>query len=292
MVTKKQFKISDEQIKEMYLNGSSLNDIAKVAQDTKGLMALRNKLHSLGVNTNVSQKKYGDKISKSCKKYTLDEHIFDSIDSEEKAYWLGFLMSDGYNHENKNCVALRLQEGDKEILEKFKIFLKTNTPIYTFTRVTKTNKLVRNYCELNICSPYFSRQLAKLGCVQRKTYTLEFPTIPEYLYSHFIRGFFDGDGCLSVKERTNRRKKYGTCMSYQFTIVGRQCVLEKIQEILVSSLNISKLPLKNRSDTFIKTIYYGGRKVVSIIMNYLYKDATIYLKRKYDLYLKYCISVE
>lgn len=292
MAVEKKFKISDEQIKEMYLSGSSLNDIAKIAQDTKGLMALRRKLHILGVNTNVSQKKYRYKISKASKKYTLNEHIFDVIDTEEKAYWLGVLMADGYNHESKTCVALRLQMEDKELLEKYRNFLETNTPIYTFNRITSVNKLKRQYCELNICSPYFSEQLAKLGCIQNKTYTLEFPNIPKSLYSHFIRGYFDGDGCLSVKDRLDRRKSYGKSMSYQFTIVGRENVLLKIQDILISNLNISRTSLKVRKNSPVKSIHYCGKNVVTKIMNYLYKDATVYLERKHNLYLKYCISAE
>ena len=288
----KTFKISDEQIKKMYLNGNSLSDIAKIAQDTKGLMALRNRLHKLGVNTNVSQKKYRYKISKSCKKYKLNEHVFDNIDTEDKAYWLGFLMADGYNHENKGCVALRLQAKDKEILEKYKKFLETNVPIYSFTRSTSVNKLKKEYCEVNVCSSYFSEQLAKLGCTQGKTYTLEFPSIKESLYNHFIRGFFDGDGCLSVKDRLNRRIR-GTCMEYQFNIVGKESVLLKIQEILINSIQITKTPLKQSSNKgFAKVLQYSGKLVVSKIMNYLYKDAAIFLKRKHDLYLKYCISVE
>lgn len=63
MTKKKVFKISNEEIKRMYLEGSSLKDISKVAQDTKGLMALRQRLIDLGVNTKVSQKKYRYKIS-------------------------------------------------------------------------------------------------------------------------------------------------------------------------------------------------------------------------------------
>ena len=120
MTKKKVFKISDEEIKRMYLEGSSLNDIAKVAQDTKGLMALRQRLIDLGVNTKVSQKKYRYKLSKCSRKYTFNEHYFNVIDDEHKAYWLGFLMADGYNHESKTCVAIRLQSEDREILEKLR----------------------------------------------------------------------------------------------------------------------------------------------------------------------------
>lgn len=285
----KVFKISDEQIKEMYLSGSSLNDIAKVAQDTKGLMALRRKLHTLGVNTNVSQKKYRYKLSAACKKYKLNEHIFDNIDSEEKAYWLGVLMADGYNHENKCCVALRLQSEDKEILEKYREFLGTDSPIYTFTRKTPVSKIERKYCEVTVCSPYFSEQLAKLGCKQNKTFILQFPNIHKSLYQHFIRGYFDGDGCFSVTPRKDRGTNSKT---YQFNIVGTETVLKSIQTHLVEVLGISKLSLKRRKSSIIVTLQYGGRGVCKKILDYFYNNATIYLKRKHDLYLKYCISAE
>ena len=102
---KKVFKISDEEIKRLYLNGNSLYDIAKIAQDTKGLMALRKRLQDMGVDTSKNMKKYSLKISKSSKHYLVDEHVFDVIDTEEKAYWLGFLFADGYNHQTKNCIS-------------------------------------------------------------------------------------------------------------------------------------------------------------------------------------------
>lgn len=218
MTKKKVFKISDEEIKRMYLEGSSLNDIAKVAQDTKGLMALRQRLIDLGVNTKVSQKKYRYKISKCSKKYTFNEHYFDAIDNEYKAYWLGFLMADGYNHESKSCIAIRLQLEDKEILEKFKNELNYTGHIYEFHRITAVNKLNRSYCELNLCSPIFSESLSKLGCIQGKTYLLQFPDLRTDLIQHFIRGYFDGDGCLSI---TSRKDRTSNSKCYQFNIAGK-----------------------------------------------------------------------
>jgi len=130
-------------------------------------MALRKKLHKLGVDTSrkAVSHKYSERRSKSTRQYTFNEYIFENIDTEEKAYWLGFLMADGYNHESKTCVTLRLQEEDKEILEKFKSFLNYTGNIYTFTRITDTNHLVRNYCEVCLCSPIFSRILTEKGCV-------------------------------------------------------------------------------------------------------------------------------
>lgn len=276
------FKISDERIKEMYLNGYSLNDIAKVAQDTKGVMALRNRLHKLGVDTTKDMRRYRFKISKSCKKYCLDDTIFDNIDNEEKAYWLGLLMADGYNHQDKSCVALKLQEEDKGILEKYREFLGTDAPINTYRRTTRVSKLDRNYCELNICSPKYSDSLARAGCVQGKTYTLEFPNISELLYNHFIRGFFDGDGCISITKRKDRTKN---SFQYQLNFVGKESVLLKIQDIICNNTGVFRTKLRNRKNNFAKCISWCGRRVCKKILDYLYKDATIYLERKHNKYL-------
>ena len=57
------------------------------------------------------------------KKYYLKEDIFDNIDTEEKAYWLGFLYADGNVANNASRIRLSLAENDLEILEKFSIFI-------------------------------------------------------------------------------------------------------------------------------------------------------------------------
>lgn len=290
MSKEKVFKISDEEIKRLYLEGNSLNDIAKIAQDTKGLMALRNKLIKLGIDTTKDMRKYRYKISASCKKYCFDEHVFDVIDTEEKAYWLGWLFSDGYNHASKCQVALRVQEEDTEILYKFQKFLQTDTPIHTYKRVTKVNKLQHSYSELLVCSPYFSEKLTDLGCVQAKTLILKFPDIPEYLYQPFIRGYFEGDGCFSVTKRNNRKNP--NSLLYQFNIVGMQDVLLKIQDIIVQNTGVKRLPLKVRKGKKAVTMHYNGHNVCKKILDYLYKNASIYLNRKYDKYCKYCTSAE
>ena len=54
------------------------------------------------------------------RKYNFNEHYFDNIDCQEKAYWLGFFAADGYNHRSKGCIEFRLHRQDREILERFK----------------------------------------------------------------------------------------------------------------------------------------------------------------------------
>lgn len=288
-MTKKQFLISDEKIKAMYLNGSSLNDIAKKAQTTKGLMALREKLHELGVDTSKNMKRYRYKISQSCRKYSLDETIFDNIDTSEKAYWLGFLMADGYNHENNTCVALRLQEEDKESLEEFKAFLKTDAPIHTYHQTTPINRLKRNYCELYICSPKFSELLAKHNVIQGKTYLAEFPNIDEQFISHFIRGVFDGDGCISITPRKNRGVN---SKIYQLNFAGAETLLSEIQNKLCQATGVTKTSIRRHKNNFAVHISWCGRKQCKKILDYLYTNATVYMKRKYLKYLQLGNSAE
>lgn len=278
------FKISDEQIKEMYLSGSSLSDIAKIAQDTKGYMALKRKLNLLGVDTSRNMRRYSSKLSKAFHKYELDENIFEVINSEEKAYWFGFLCADGYNHETKTCVALRLQSADLEILQKFQKFLKTNKPIKTYERYTRTGKY-RKYCELCVCSPKLSKDLANLGCVQAKTHILSFPTaIPKHLIKHFLRGYFDGDGCVSITKRVDRVIR-GNSWRVQFTITGREEFVREYQNHLCEAIQLNKTALNRVKTNFAVSLHYNGINTVTRILNYLYEGSTIYMRRKYDKFL-------
>lgn len=282
----KPINASDEELIQMYNSGMSLQEIAKKVSGSKGAMEVRKKLRELGIDTSYSNNihKYKEKMSRTFHHYMLDECVFDTIDTEEKAYWLGFLMADGYNHEDKNAVCLRLQAEDFEILEKFKTFLKSNAPIYTFYRTTKVNQLKREYKEVRVNSVHLCKQLAKLGCIQGKTYTLKYPTsIPDNLMNHFIRGYFDGDGCICVKKRNNRKSP--NSMNYQLTITGREEFILCLQDWLVKETGINKIKLESPVNNFAKVLHYGGKIVVSKILNYLYKDATIYLKRKHDKYI-------
>ena len=223
-------------------------------------------------------------MSKSSHQYALDEHVFDSIDTEEKAYWLGFLMADGYNHESRTAICLRLQAEDVEILEKFKKFLRSNAPIYTIHRTTKTNHLYRTYKEVRVCSIHLSRQLAFLGCTQGKTYNLEYPTcVPSALMNHFIRGYFDGDGCICISKRSRR---FPNRLNHQLTIVGREDFLLKIQDWLVKEASVNRIKLAAQKSECIKALHYGGFNVVVKILNYLYRDAKIFLERKHNKYLQ------
>ena len=143
---------------------------------------------------------------------------------------------------------------------------------------TKDNNGKYNHIRLVITSRNISKKLEELGCIKAKTFKIEFPyLIDKSLYSHFIRGYFDGDGCISLYRKTD-------C---EFSITGTRPLLEEIQKILISmcGLNITKFNQK-RKDSEICTLRYCGRKNMLKIFTFMYKDSTIFLDRKYKKFLE------
>lgn len=202
----------------------------------------------------------------------FNESIFDSIDTEQKAYWLGFIYADGYisnpNAKYKNVFELSLQLKDIEHLSKFNEFMEHN----------KDNVKFDNHrCRWNIMNKHLWETLNNYGCTPNKSLILKFPNFDNFkdvsLLRHFIRGYFDGDGCISFY-------KHKHCVTPHAEIIGTHDFLEKI-------IQVSQIPSKFRHDkrhsdkTF--TIEYTKENTVKII-NWLYSDCTIYLNRKYQKY--------
>lgn len=236
-------------------------------------------LYKLCKEVNVSNT-YLRKIFKELKveirsqfKVSMDENYFEKIDTPEKAYFLGLLYADGY-YDGK-CIAISLQEKDKEILEKFKTIIKHNGKLQ-FIKRKKEN--CQNSYRLSICTKKPIKDLIEKGIVRNKTYNMLIPNfIKEELYSHFIRGFFDGDGCIT------KSKCY--CVSF----VCQKIFLEHIGSKFIDNCNfINRLYFtkrKKNKDDGVFTLTFNSNIQSLTILNYLYKDSNnLFLKRKYEKY--------
>lgn len=209
------------------------------------------------------------------KKYQFDENFFEVIDTEEKAYWLGFMYADGYVSEKKSSVELGLQESDSGHLEKFKNSLNSNH------RISKTIRNIdgKEYigCRLTLNSVKFKNDLINKGCMVRKTLRLTFPDysiVPKDLMRHFIRGYVDADGCIYKK----------TTKGYSLEVVGTAEFLKGYVKEL--GVHENKIHYINKRSTASR-VMYGGEYAESIL-EYLYSDANIYLDRKYNQ-VKSCV---
>ena len=217
-----------------------------------------------------------------CKKYypetdKFDEHVFDSIDTEEKAYWLGFIFADGTINSGplsdskyvRYTFECSLQSSDSQHLEKMKEFFKKRNSI----------SINEQRCRLSFDSKHLWETLNNYGCTPNKSLTLQFPNKSIFksldLIRHFIRGYWDGDGCLTYK-----RPKYPT-----ISCISTANFLTEVQNYFNTNKN---LYIANNPDNGVtRVLKYNGQEAFNIV-EYLYKNSNIYLNRKYDKYLEYC----
>lgn len=140
----------------------------------------------------------------------MNTYVFEKIDTEEKAYWLGFLYADGYVSFDTNHIELSLATCDSAHVFKFGEFLNFDGTIQTNdirTRISFRSKKIHD-------------DLIKLGCIPQKSLISKFPNynqVPKHLMIPFIRGYIDGDGYLGM--HTNGFGRFSiTCGSKSFIL--------------------------------------------------------------------------
>jgi len=205
--------------------------------------------------------------------HIYNEDCFEKIDSEEKAYWLGFILSDGSISSEGYRISLEIGTIDIGHLEKFKKFIDCNYDILTRER----NGYLRS--SLRVTSKKIAQDLFRLGFINNKTYEMEslIEKIPNELRRHFLRGIFDGDGGIYTYEANDCK----ILLSGLESIVMDFRSYFKIDEEKISK---RKVIGKKRNYDYHSRIYLGGNKQCKRILDELYKDSNIYLDRKYNKY--------
>lgn len=209
-------------------------------------------------------------------KYTVNQNYFEKIDNEWKAYWLGFLYADGCivkqteKGKKKNSLSVCLSVKDEEHIEKFSKSIQSNAPI----KVKKTN--YKNcYCaKIIINNKKICEDLINLGCVPRKSLILTFPDtkkVPKELIRHFIRGYFDGDGCIHI----NKEKK-----NIRINFIGTLSFLTELQLILEEECDFRRVKIQKKGKAY--SLQYGYMRGIENFYNYLYKNSNIVLNRKFE----------
>lgn len=232
-------------------------------------------------------KAYGAETNRKWNVYSFNEHIFDNIDTEEKAYWLGFLYADGnvsssplrHNKNKKYIVEICLALIDTGHLFKFEKFLnieKSKVRVYDYK---DTKGEIKQHCKFGICNQHLWETLYNIGCIPNKSLLLKYPfeTINKEMQRHFLRGYFDGDGSFGVY-RTKRQAH----SELELSCVGTENMLIN----LFDGLKYHMYHHKNHSK---ETLTISATSInAKKILDYMYKDSTIYLDRKFNLYLSVC----
>ena len=196
--------------------------------------------------------------------------IFETIDTEEKAYWLGFLYADGSVGSTDNRIELGLAEKDLKQIEKFRDFIGIPNKI-SYRPNTKSYRYAFK-------SVPCKADLIKQGCVPKKSLILRFPTedqVPKNLIRHFIRGYFDGDGWFT-----------NTPECFQVGIIGTEDFIKGFLNSIEIENKNNKIFDVHRKDGA-KRYVFGAYQDVLNFLNWIYKDSNVYLNRKYEHYLDF-----
>lgn len=260
----------------------ALNEYLNTPESERSLTKLGSKYGVSRQSLSAKFKQLGYQIINYQNKCRLNECAFDNMQSEEQFYWLGFLYADGNISSSGHRIEVRLAIKDLEHLEKFRNFLNLTTEIRT--GICNGNE----FCHLAVRNKHMWQSLNKLGCVPNKSNILCFPDkaifnkVENVL--HFIRGYVDGDGCLSIYQKSNGK------IRTELNLVGTNAFLQSIKEIFQNKGYLRNKSCANWNNKAYSLTFSDvqSRKVA----RYLYQNANIYLTRKYNKFIEFCLLEE
>lgn len=253
-----------EEIKNLRLNQNiSIKELAEKYKIDRATMS--NILKDNNIN-----KKSNNRIN-----YNINEDYFERIDDSNKAYILGLLLTDGSvdNLKTNGRIRLSLQKQDVTILNKIKEILKVDSKLYEDNRGN-------GMYSLEFVNKKMFEDLQKYNIIPAKTYnTTNLPTnIPKEFIADFLRGMFDGDGTLTYSENMSKDVTFGLSSHFETICFEYQMLIDE----LINKTSHNKLFCANG----VWNCSWRGYNQVLSILDILYKDADLYIDRKYQKYLK------
>lgn len=206
----------------------------------------------------------------STPKYSYVTDVFECIDNEEKAYWLGFLYADGWVSTKIDKFCLSLSVKDREHLIKYRNFI---CPDRELDECPKQNS-----ARLIVSSKKITKDLVNLGCIPQKTLNLLPPTkVPNELLRHFIRGYFDGDGCARLVKNNSR---------VSISILSTRELLNYFRDTFRSIGATCRGKIENPKQYNAFRFSNECRADLQIIYRYFYTSSSIFLERKKEIFSK------
>lgn len=258
-IRKDPIKNHEDEIVRLYEEGKSESEIGKIFD-----------CNASSVSRLLKRRKVNARFL-----YDVDENFFETIDTEEKAYTLGFFTADGNLTKDGNfCIAIT----DLDVLEKIRKAMGITSPIRLANKSRNSRNILPIY-KLNVQRQKITQDLINKDCPPNKTFVTKFPTlekVPEHLLVHYIRGVFDGDGSIH-----NTLKKKHSVRSWTISIAGTPTLLEPMLDFIRSRVDVRGGIYQNGN---IQEIKVGGNNQVLAVANWLYANSTIHMNRKFEKY--------
>lgn len=250
-------KLIKELVKKEFLSGMSIINISN--KINVNYICIYNLLKKENLLENLNKRKY-----------SLNEKFFEVIDTHQKAYILGLIVSDGSVSKSGLHISLK----DYDVIEYIKNTLNFSGPIKIIKPKKETHSI---QYRIDLYSVKIIKDLLKYDIIKNKTHHCSFPNILVDLYNSFICGYFDGDGCICLDK--NKRG----CVSF----TGNNSVINKIKEILLNNSVINpQITIRNKNKENIISLSFHGYENIINLMNFIYSKVEFKMKRKYDNFLQ------
>lgn len=202
----------------------------------------------------------------------MNETYFDSIDTETKAYLLGFITADGTINDKRKTPILQVHISIKDIYIINLLISEIGCTIKPYINKSGTSISYRT------TSKKLCESLGMYNVYPRKTGNekLAFEKIPESLVNHYIRGLIDGDGWICNTEIANG--SYRTCIGY----CGSEMACSQMQYYLNKRLGLFPVTVSKIKDKNNYKINYSSTNDIDKLKKYLYCNANVFLQRKRD----------
>lgn len=229
----------------------------------------------------------------------FNDRYFQNIDSQEKAYWLGFIFADGYITSHSCGVSdvssstrityefgMELQRKDEYHLERLRDALGGVHQIYQ----KESNQLICNnrmpshtYSSvLRVYSKNIVMDLRANGIEFNKSYSSVFPIVNDELFLDFLRGYLDGDGCIYTGLH-DQGEKHPAHIRW---VCNKREILDYIAE-KANVLYGIKMRVY-RKDAAFALVCYAKQDIARLLSLLYHTDCNLWLERKYDKYLTLC----
>lgn len=267
-------ELSNEELNNIitdYTNGISMENIVKKYHHDKNTLkrilmendiTIRNKIEAIQL-----AREQNDFIPLN-RKYKVNDDYF-ANQNDKMAYFLGFLMADGNVSSTDNKIQICLSEEDADFLEFFYNEI-GGSPIAHYTQNNGKQKICRWQC----LSSKIKKDLIYYDVIPRKTGFAKIPTnLRKDFYPDFIRGYFDGDGCIWIEKNG--------AVGFSITSHNKEILEQIIEYFKENNIPEVKIKIDNRYNTNYSFKY--RKKASEKIYNLLYyNDTCLRMKRKFD----------
>lgn len=264
-------------IKDNYENRLSFNQLQK-------------KYHVSAQRITKIFAKYGLAVQKNIHKgkYSFNRNFFFQ-ENANLAYFLGWVSSDGYIQTNSNAIGIEIKQSDRKVLEDIREAMEYTRPIIDFERKERGNGAFSKFILEN--KEIKELLINKYNIIPRKSskdFCFNFSNLNKEFWKDYIRGYFDGDGCIKIT---------GVSLTFQIDCTSLKMLLaiERALKEIDNSIYLSvtrrepqdRIAKDNINSKLPLFRLYGYGDNAKKVFDIIYKDADIYLQRKYDRYLQY-----